>query len=270
MKLIPGILSVSLAVAGFATQPALAQMIIRPADDTAESSYSGSSSSENSSSESPSQAGAEAFGNGGNFAQATGNRSQASAPDAPDPALPVWDDSAVSVTGSDVVTQENAEQFTKEYGEGEDFFSSHGQSGAAATYDSSGGGGGGGGGGDTKAAVMKILKKNASEGGKDKNLFQKMLNAWEKGVTVTKPKGGQSTHCQKGALAFTIVGQPKIFMCNSALAKSEKDKEQILVHETVHVVGQSNECLATRIEQKAMKSVGKTPFQNGYAAQCGL
>jgi hypothetical protein len=121
--------------------------------------------------------------------------------------------------------------------------------------------------------IRNILARNASQGSYQNN-YIRMYNAWSRGIGVSvAPRGRDFTYCVKhpDTLAYTYVGTYQIFLCKLEVeGYPESHTVQTLIHETAHVAGYENECMATRLERTALRKVGKTPFTNAYVAQCGL
>ena len=92
------------------------------------------------------------------------------------------------------------------------------------------------------------------------------------------PRGRTYRPCRQGALAFVIFSYgfkkyPKqnIFICSRVRTYNPKKIAQIIVHETGHLIGLSNECSATLVEIGGMNLAGESlTFHNGYFNRCGF
>ena len=48
------------------------------------------------------------------------------------------------------------------------------------------------------------------------------------------------------------------------------DQAQALIHESLHLTGITDECIASKLERRAMALAGFKPFDNAYVRRCGL
>lgn len=105
------------------------------------------------------------------------------------------------------------------------------------------------------------------------HLFSNVYYALER-ATVNFPSDGYDfTYCieHPRVLGFAYVGAPNAYICSGTLNESSKYIEQVIVHESVHVWGEGDECETTRIELLAMGYSGEgAEFENGYVYDCGL
>ena len=65
-----------------------------------------------------------------------------------------------------------------------------------------------------------------------------------------------------------VQGQGEIGICDSLLYETDDFAAQLLVHESAHLAGISNECGANEIAYKAMRAAGQDPLPNAYDASC--
>lgn len=94
------------------------------------------------------------------------------------------------------------------------------------------------------------------------------------GASLFAPDPGMNfVNCGPNTLAFTEIQQDakSIWLCALSLEGSVDKLEQTLVHEAGHLIGNEDECAASRIELTVMKLSG-TPLQyeNMYLKSCGL
>lgn len=112
--------------------------------------------------------------------------------------------------------------------------------------------------------------------GKYNDLFDSLAPfIWK--ADIKWPKNGYDFKgCDENTLAFVILkgGKPlqTIYLCANAIENysAGKSMAQILIHETAHLAGFSDECDATTIEVGAMLFSGEgLAFRNAYMEKCG-
>ena len=123
--------------------------------------------------------------------------------------------------------------------------------------------------------AIEILKLASSKSsGQAKEVFDSVAKALEH-VHFDYPEPGhdlQQCARERDVLAFVITYDPsQIHFCRRALQPfGQKKLAQILIHETSHVIGVTDECEATRIEVAAMRATRGLAFKNGYWDRCRI
>lgn len=114
---------------------------------------------------------------------------------------------------------------------------------------------------------------------KPSSRFKEAKRALSRSTIHFPLEGSDFNYCidNPRTLAFVYVGEPNIYLCANLLDNTARlggtmnAMAQTLIHESVHVMGYSNECTATSVEIQAMRlAVGKLAYENCYMERCGF
>jgi len=128
-----------------------------------------------------------------------------------------------------------------------------------------------------RAHAFRILSKAyyKTTSSKNRRIFKSVHTGLGR-ATIKFPRSGYDfKHCISNprVLAFVMMNKRQnIHLCaNTTNNTWSKFVGQVLIHETAHTMGISNECTATKIEVAAMRTSGEgIAFKNGYWAKCGI
>ena len=123
-----------------------------------------------------------------------------------------------------------------------------------------------------KKLVGRILRINSTDAPHLAYAYAEMERAWRSRISIRMaPSGNTGRGCNPGEAAYTLDGDPDIYICALILNEgSDNATAQALIHETAHIIGFANECDATSLAMSALRTAGIEPYRNGYADSCGL
>jgi hypothetical protein len=92
---------------------------------------------------------------------------------------------------------------------------------------------------------------------------------------MAPPKAYEST-CDAGSkntfIAAFVTGENNsdIYICDQSKKTGKVFLAQVLIHEALHLRGESDECAVTRLELIVMTNAFRMPYRNAYVERCGL
>lgn len=93
-------------------------------------------------------------------------------------------------------------------------------------------------------------------------------------IVLEYPTDGGACSDDVDGITLAYVDNPPeesdIYMCSEALTYSNKIVAQVLIHESIHITGNTNECATSYIEAHIVHFAGEQPFENAYIEDCPL
>lgn len=92
--------------------------------------------------------------------------------------------------------------------------------------------------------------------------------------TIASPNTQMAATCDgdgnKFTAAFVTQASSNIYVCSASKSLGKIFLAQVLIHEALHLLGETDECEVTRIEIEIMTSAFRIPYKNAYVTACGL
>lgn len=126
---------------------------------------------------------------------------------------------------------------------------------------------------EARNQAMQILMK-ASQNPISPNLRQVYQNLIRQvgTVEIIIPKDGTDHEpcINTERLAYRLKKRPEVFICRQTLSESDLYIAQVLIHESAHIEGYDDECVATSFEITALFAAGYVPLNHSYMRACGF
>ncbi|MEO5667948.1 MAG: hypothetical protein ABIR96_07815, partial [Bdellovibrionota bacterium] len=98
-----------------------------------------------------------------------------------------------------------------------------------------------------------------------------------KSSQILAPPSAYAATCDSTEGRFTaafvtsnLPSNSTIYLCTQSKSLGKVFLAQVLIHEALHLRGESDECAVTRLELEVMTRALRIPYKNAYVDSCGL